>query len=199
DSSYGSSATTASFTISKSPTTAVAAVSGTPIQYGNSESIVGVAQTNSIGVPPTGIFSFFLDGSPLSVSTLVYEGHPQCPSCSPPFGAELDAVGLAVFPSLGNHSLTMQYSGDANYAAATSSPSNFTVTQAQPFFLGYGASPNSINLSQQVTLVAQMAGSTAGVSPSGMMTFYDGTTALTGAVTYTPVPPTQLTLSKLIA
>jgi hypothetical protein len=188
DSSYGSSATSASFTISKAPTTAIAAISGTPVQYGNSEEVIGVARTNSIGVPPTGTFSFFLDGSPLSVSALVYEGHPQCPSCSPPFGAELDAGGLAVFPSLGNHSLTVQYSGDVNYAAATSSPSTFTVTQAQPFFSTFGPTANPINLGQQVTLIAQMVGSTAGLTPTGTMTFYDGGAAIPGTVSYSQLP-----------
>jgi hypothetical protein len=42
-------------------------------------------------------------------------------------------------------------------------------------------------------------GGNAGAAPSGTMTFYDGPTALTGAVTYTSVPPAPAVLSSLNA
>jgi hypothetical protein len=54
------------------------------------------------------------------------------------------------------------------------------VTQALPFFNSYGATPNSTNVNQQVTLIAQLFGSDAGAVPTGTFTFLDGTKSVTG-------------------
>ena len=197
DSSYGPSSATTNFTISKAPTTVSAATLGSPVQYGNDEEISATVLTTSQGIAPTGTFSFSLDGSPLTTSSLVYEGFPYNPNSSPPFYATLSGTGTAVFLSLGSHTIAAQYSGDSIYASANGSPSTFTVTQAQPFFASYGASPNSVNVNQQVTLAARIFGSDAGVAPTGTITFYDNNNAIPGTVTYTPVPPAQLTVSAL--
>jgi len=187
DSSYGPSAATTNFTISKAPTTVVAGVAGLPVQYGNDEQIAATILTTSNGVAPTGTVSFSLDGSPLTTtSPLGYEGFPYNPNGSPPY-ATLSGTGLATFPSLGNHTLAAQYSGDANYAPATSAPATITVTQALPFFTTYGASPSSVNIGQQVTLLATIFGSDAGVAPTGTVTFHDGNAMISGTVTYTPL------------
>ena len=188
DPSYGPSSANGSFVVNKAPTTATAAVAGLPVQYGNDEEITAGLQTTSTGGEPTGTFSFSLDGAPLTTSSLVYEGFPYQPNTSPPFYAYLDATGTATFLSLGNHTLTVQYSGDANYAATTSAPSTFTVTQALPDIGSWGAIPSTINVGQSTTLTVQMFGSSAGVSPTGTMTFYDGGNAVSGTVTYVSQP-----------
>jgi hypothetical protein len=187
DSSYGPSSTTANFTIAKAKTTAAAGTPAAPVQYGQSEEIAAQISTTSNGAEPTGTFSFFLDGSPLSTSALIYEGSPYAPSSSPPMYAYLDATGTAVFPS-GSHSLTVQYSGDAYYAASMSPPVTFTVTKGQPEIASWGATPSTINLGQQTALSAQLFTYGTGASPTGTMIFYDNATALPGTVTYTSEP-----------
>jgi hypothetical protein len=188
------------FTIAQAPTTISAAPDTSSIQYGNNTQIGATILTASDGIAPTGTVAFFLDGSPLPITAASYEGFPYEPGNSPPSFATLSATGLAIFPSLGSHSLTAQYSGDANYALAnTTSGTVVTVTQAQPFFLTYGASPSSTNVNQQVMLTATLGGSDAGVPPTGTMTFLDGGAAVSGTVTYTPIPATPLTVSELQA
>lgn len=196
DASFQPSSSTVNFTIAKAAGLASAAVSGLPVQYGDNEQIGAALNTTSNAASPTGTFAFTLDGAPLTVSALTYEGFPGSP---PSFFANYNASGLATFLSLGTHTLAVKYSGDANYAGESSAPSTFTVTQALPSFSSYGASPNTIALGQPTTLTAQMLGSDAGVPPTGTMTFKDGSTALTGTVTYTPINATALTLSALQA
>lgn len=198
DPSYGASTATLNFTIAKGPTTASAGVAGLPVEYGNSEEVAAAVLTTSDGAAPTGTISFFLDGSPLTTTPLVYEGFPY-PSGQPPSYANLNATASAIFLSQGSHTLTVQYSGDGNYAGSTSPPATITVMKAQPFFLGFGANPASTNINQQVTLTATMAGSDAGVPPTGTMTFSDGGTPVSGTVTYTPVSATPTTVSELMA
>jgi len=186
DSSYGSSSGNFNFTIGKAPATAIGAVTGTPVQYGNFEEIAATITTTSDGVAPSGTITFTLDGVPLTPTIpLVYEGFPYNPNGNPPY-ATLSATTGTEFLSLGTHQLAAQYSGDANYASSNGPSSSFTVTQALPFFTTFGATPNSINLNSSVTLVAQMIGSDAGVAPVGTMTFNDGGSAIAGTVTYTP-------------
>jgi hypothetical protein len=186
DSSYQpSAAAPLNFTVAKGPTTAAAGVAGSPVQYGNLDEVTATVLTTSDGAAPTGSFAFFLDGSPLTTSSLVYEGFPY-PSGQPPSYATLSASGSAAFLSQGNHTLTVQYSGDANYAGSTSPPTTISVTKAQPFFTTYGANPGTVNVNQQVTLVAQMSGSDEGVAPTGTMTFSVDSNAVSGTVTYTP-------------
>ncbi len=186
DSSYSPSTATANFTIAKAPTTIFAAIAGLPLQYGDDEEVVATVITNSEGVAPTGTFSFFLDGAPLTTSALVNEGFPYNPNGNPPY-ATLSATGSATFVGLGNHVLTAQYSGDANYVSGTSGPTTITVTQALPDISSWGASPATVNVNQQTTLEAQMFGSTAGVAPTGTMTFFVNGKAVAGSVTYTPL------------
>jgi hypothetical protein len=186
DSSYGPSSANANFTISKAATTASASVAGQQVQYGSNETIEGTVATTSDGVAPTGTLTFSVDGSTISPSNLVYTGSPYQPGTTPPAYATLSATGSTVFLSTGSHTLSVQYSGDANYAASTSGPTTVNVTQAQPTFTSWGANPSTTNLNQQVTLFAQMAGSNAGVAPTGTMTFSVDNQAVSGTITYTP-------------
>jgi subtilase family serine protease len=185
DSSYSGSAAAINFTIAKAPTTAIGAVTGTPVQYGDFQEIAATITTNSDGVAPTGTVTFTLDGQALNtVIPLNDEGFPYNPNGNPPY-ATLSATTAAEFLSLGTHQLAAQYSGDSNYAASNGPASSFTVTQALPFFGTFGPSPNSINLNATTTLMAQMSGSDAGVPPTGTITFKDGGTAISGTLTYT--------------
>ena len=185
DSSYGPSSATANFTIAKAPTTTSASVAGLPVQYGNSEQIDADVATTSDGIAPTGTFVFFVDGSPVTSAIPVYESGPYIPNSSPPY-AWADASSSTEFLSVGQHILTAQYSGDANYAPSTSLPFSIAVTPAVTVITAY-ANPASVNVNQHVTLGAQLSGLGAGVSPTGTITFLDGTQKLTGTVTYTAI------------
>jgi Pro-kumamolisin, activation domain/Bacterial Ig-like domain (group 3) len=187
DSSYGPSSATASFTIAKAPTTLSGSIAGAAVQYGQSEEISAGLNTTSNGAEPTGTFSFSVDGSPLTTSAMNYEGFPYQPNTSPPTYAYLDATALAAFLSLGSHTLTVQYSGDANYAASTSPSFTFTVAKGQPVISSYGANPASINLGQETSLFAQLSYG-SGATPTGTMTFYDNNAAITGTPTYISQP-----------
>ena len=198
DSSYGPSTVNANFIVSQAPTTLTAGFAGTPVQYGNSEQIAADVLTTSNGVAPTGTFQFLVDGVPVGSPVPVYESNSYFPGGNPPNYAWADASSSTAFTSVGTHNLSAQYSGDSNYAASTSAPTPVPVQQAQPFFNSYGASPNTINLTQQVTLSAQMFGSDKGAVPTGTFAFTDGTTAISGMVTYTSRPATALTGSLLL-
>lgn len=197
DSSYGPSTAAISFTVAKAPTTVSAGVSvpgaGTAIEYGNNEQINATITSNSDGVAPTGTVSFFLDGNPLTVSQVAYEGFSYDPNITPPVFAGLYANGEAYFLSIGQHTLTAQYSGDTNYAGATSGPATITVTKAQPTF-GVTANPSTTNINQQVTLTVALGGSEFGVTPTGTVTFYVDGTAVSGTITYTGMGNLQASL-----
>jgi Pro-kumamolisin, activation domain/Bacterial Ig-like domain (group 3) len=187
DTSYSPSSGSANFVIAKAPTTITAGYAGTPVQYGNSEEIACGVGTNSLGVAPTGTFQFLVDGSPVGAPVPVYESGPYSPHSSPPSYAWADAISSTEFLSVGDHTLAATYSGDANYLGGTSAPVTVTVSKALPNIATWGASPATINLGQQTMLTVTMYGSSAGVPPTGTMTFYDGTAALSGTVTYTPL------------
>jgi Pro-kumamolisin, activation domain/Bacterial Ig-like domain (group 3) len=198
DSSYGPSSGAANFTIAKAPTTIIAGPVSLPVQYGNTQQIDGTVLTTSNGIAPTGTFVFLVDGVQVAGPVPISQSIPYSPRMSPPYAWAV-ASTTTTFLSVGQHTLTAQYSGDAKYAPSTSAPASVTVTQALPFFGGYGASPASANVNQQVTLSAQMFGSNAGVPPTGTITFFDGTTNLTGTVTYTSTGSTTLIKSGLQA
>lgn len=78
----------------------------------------------------------------------------------------------------GAHSITAQYSGDANYATVTSAALTQNVRMTPT--VGLDTSVNPSNSGQPVTFTANVAG-TAG-TPSGTVTFLDGSIAICSAV-----------------
>lgn len=184
DSSYAASMGTANFTIAKAPTS-VSAGSPEAAQYGNSTQIAADVQTSSNGIEPTGTLIFSVDGSPATGPVGISAGGPYDPNTSPPSFAAAYAQATTTFLSVGSHTLSAQYSGDAYYASATSPPTIIVVSKAYPFFTTWGASPSSVNLNQQVILSARLYGSQAGALPTGTITFEDGDAPISGPVTYT--------------
>lgn len=112
---------------------------------------------------PTGTVAF-LDGSTTIVSGVVLSG------------------GTATFQdaslTAGTHSLTAVYSGDANYSASTSAPFSQTVNSSShstSTTLVSSANPSAPG--QAVTFTATIT-SSGGGTPSGVVTWWDGTTEL---------------------
>jgi Bacterial Ig-like domain (group 3) len=101
-----------------------------------------------------------------------------------PSSATLDASTLTV----GAHTITARYSGDANYAADTSAGIAVTVNQTAST-IAATSSANPSFAGQSVTLTAQVT--SAGPTPTGNVTFTSGSTTLGsvalsgGSATYT--------------
>jgi hypothetical protein len=190
DSSFSPSVATVNFTIAKAPTTVSAGAYETPIEYGYMEQISAAASTTSDGIAPTGTFQFFVDGNSVALCTLdesyPYEGI----STGKPFYAFIDCSSSTAFMSVGNHTLSAQYSGDVNYAAGASPVSTVSVTQAEPIINGWvveNPGGDSVIAGQSATAVATVFGSDTGVAPTGTVTFYDDGVALSpsGTASYT--------------
>jgi hypothetical protein len=198
DSSFSPSVATVNFTIAKAPTTVSAGAYETPIEYGNMEQISAAASTTSDGIAPTGTFQFFVDGNSVALCTLdesyPYEGI----STGKPFYAFIDCSSSTAFMSVGNHTLSAQYSGDVNYAAGASPVSTVSVTQAEPNFSAWVDNPggDSVIAGQSTTATAQVEGESGTVAPTGTVTFYDSGVALSGTASYTTtVPNSSLNVS----
>jgi hypothetical protein len=190
DASYAPSVGKANFTIAKAPTIVNASVAGLPVQYGTPEEIAGEINTMSDGVTPGGTFQFFIDGTLIPLGNpVLLEGFPYEGTVNGNTNyATLSGSALASFLSVGNHTFSAQYTGDAYYAAGTSAASPVSVVPATPIFLTYGAGNSDgtpVVVFQSTTASATLDGSQKGVPPTGTITFYDTGSPLAGTVTYT--------------
>jgi hypothetical protein len=95
----------------------------------------------------------------------------------------------------GNHVITVAYSGDANFSSSTSPALTQTVNAAMGATTTnmLNSSPNPSNLSQAVTFTAVVKPTSGTGTPTGIVTFVDGNTALgtatlsSGMATFTTV------------
>ena len=79
------------------------------------------------------------------------------------------------FSTAGTHSLTAVYNGDANNATSTSPAVSQTANPKLATTTTLSTNPNPATVSQSVTLTATVSGS----SPTGTVTFKDGSSAIT--------------------
>jgi hypothetical protein len=132
---------------------------GTPVTI--TESIPGVN-----GVTPTGTVKFFDNGTQIGTGTLT------------------NGVATLITSTLpiGTDPITATYSGDTNYATANSGPLNVVVNKAAPTDT-VTAAPNNVPFGTSVTLTFTVP-LVNGVVPTGVVSFYTGTTLVgTGTVT----------------
>src|SRR5208337_3242065 len=73
------------------------------------------------------------------------------------------------FPTPGTHTITAQYSGDANYTASTTSP--VTITSLIPTAMTQSESATNINYGQSVTITVVMTSSYKGPPITGLVFF----------------------------
>jgi hypothetical protein len=111
--------------------------------------------------------------------------------------ASIDSAGVATMATsalaVGDHTITATYSGDADFAGSTSATLVETVTPvATAIALTSSADPSVVGTN--VTLTATVTG--AGATPTGTVTFLDGTTAL-GTASLDVSGAATLTLSSL--
>jgi hypothetical protein len=149
-------------TVGQGSATAVVASSLSPSNYG--VSITFTATVTGPNATPTGTITF-LDGA-----TTIGTG-------------TLDATGKATMPIsslvVGNHSITVQYGGDSNFNAVTSSPITQTVN-AVAANVTVISSINPSSFGQSVAFTATVTG--AGATPTGTVAVTDGATTL-GTIT----------------
>ena len=144
-------------------TTTTLAASPNPSVFGQS-----VTFTATIGVQAPGI------GTPTGVVTFTHDGAF--------LGAGPLAGGVATFStgslSLGTHSITAEYGGDANFANSTSSATDQVVNQAGTTTTLI-FSPNPSVFGQSVTFTATVGVQAPGIgTPTGVVTFTEGATTL---------------------
>ena len=170
-------ATSAAITVTvghSAPTLVVSASNASPA-LGNS---VTFTATLANGSSPSGIVTFKDGTTPIGTGTI--SGTT----------ATYTTTGLNV----GSHSITAEYDGDSNNAAATSAAITVTVTVGQSVpTLVVSASNAFPALGKPVTFTATLSN---GSSPSGTVTFKDGTTTLgTGTISGTTATYTTTGLS----
>ncbi len=130
---------------------------------------VNVTLTASVaGVSPTGNV-VFKDGT-TTIGTVATTGTT----------ATRTAVLSTNFTTVGSHSITAAYAGDANDAASTSAAKTVTAT-IKTTSTTLTTTPSTAAVGQSVTLTSTVTGYT----PTGTVTFKDGTTTL-GTGTLTP-------------
>jgi len=122
--------------------------------------ITFTATVTGATLPPTGTVAFTDGANPLGSSVL--------------------SGGEATFSTnslgLGAHFIAVSYSGDHDYAGATSAPVQVTVTQKTTPAISLSASSSSVEFGQPVTLTAAVTGS--GPLPTGSVSFTSGKTVL---------------------
>ncbi|MGH9354055.1 MAG: Ig-like domain repeat protein, partial [Terriglobia bacterium] len=100
--------------------------------------------------------------------------------------------------SPGSHSLVASYRGDSSFNASVSPPDQVTVTQAvtnTSFVLIIEGAPAETTASFNVVVSAE----SNGVPPTGTVQFLNGSTLMSGTVTYTSSPMTLETPAELKA
>jgi hypothetical protein len=147
-----------------------------PAPYGQSLALVATVQPPGSGTA-TGTVTFFNGGTSLGTVTV---------------SNNLAQLNVSTLP-VGTDSLTAKYSGDANFAASTSTALTETVNPASTTTL-ISSSANPATYAQPVTLTASVAPAYGG-SATGTIVFLDGTTAL-GTVAISS-NAAQLTISNL--
>jgi glycosyl hydrolase family 44/Big-like domain-containing protein len=140
------------------------AASNTQLTTGQSVTLTArVAPKSGSGIP-TGTAAFFDGAMQIGTSNLSSGS------------ATLTTASLAN----GTHSLAVQYSGDANFAASTSAPLSITVSAPAKIATTTSASPSATQLTsgQMFTLNIMVAPKTESGVPTGTVTVLDGQTQL---------------------
>ncbi|HEX8911301.1 MAG TPA: Ig-like domain repeat protein, partial [Humisphaera sp.] len=161
---YDVSQDTVSQTVGQAVTTAV--VGTTPSSAVYAEPVTLTAQV-SVTAPgngtPAGTVAFY-DGTTL-IGTAALDGTGA---------ASLTGVGFGV----GTHGLTVAYAGDTSFQSVTSPVHNLVVGEG-PVVVQVSASPTPSRFGQPVVMTATVAATGGAVgTPSGQVSFYDGTTLL---------------------
>jgi len=140
-----------------------------------SVALTSSANPSLIGALVTFTATVTSDSTTLTGTMIFLDGATQL--CSVSLNAKGAATCAIYNLALGQHAITASYSGDALDEASISSPLNQVVKQCATLTLA--ASPNPSIVTGAVTLTATAVAPTG--TPTGSVTFYDGTTAIGSA------------------
>jgi len=191
DTSYNASSGTDAVTVTPAPTTTsvTSPVSQTPpatFVIGTPFPISVQAGATSSGVAPTGTFKVFDGGTQLSLIATSTNGSTNPNTGQVYLSGQLQTTLSA--PS-GPHTLTVDYSGDANYASSASAA--VTVNAVYPVTLAVTATPNAVVYGQNTTVTVTATLSTtnpagnASLKPMGAVSFNSSFGGITGTVATT--------------
>lgn len=155
----GSTSPTYTENITQASTTTTATTSASPVNLGQTPTFTAAVQPSS-GTTATGSVTFFADGS-TQLGTAPITNN----------SAQLRAPVLPV----GSHSITAQYTGDTNYTGSSSSP---ILELVNPAADSVSVSTSSTFYGQPSTFVATVQPVGYSGTPTGTITFSDGTTVL---------------------
>ncbi len=157
---FSSTSAVYTLTVNATTTTTTMTTSATPAIVGTSVTFTANV-TSAGGNVPTGTVNFYNGAALLGSGTLNGSGVATYKTSNLPVGA---------------YSLTASYQGDTNDGSSTSTPPvPFSVIQATTS-VALTASATAIPVTTTVTFTATVAGN--GVTPTGTVTFMDGTTSL---------------------
>ena len=135
---------------------------------------------------PTGTVTIIDNGTPLGAGTYTLNGRGY--------------VELPTEPvSLGQHTITATYSGDASYGASNSAPFSIPIQQANSL-ISLSASANLIGVGQSVTITATLFNSNHGsgfLPPSGTVTFLSADGSPLGTAPLGANPSSGSTISSI--
>ena len=143
------------------------ASSSNPSSYGQP-----IQLTSTVPADATGTIVFMDGSTPLGTATIS--------------GASANIMVATL--TAGSHSLTANYSGDANYTSATSSTLTQSVTQA-PTIAELAATPLTATVGTNIALSGMV--DTRGFVPTGTVTLMDGGSSI-GTMTFTAASTTNL-------
>ena len=155
-------------TVNKATPTVSVASSANPSSSGQSVTFTAtVTPPSGNSLKPGGTVTFYDGSTSLGTGTVNTSGQ-----------ATLATSAL----SAGNHSITAGYGGDGNFNTATSSVLTQTVNAAATATVTLTSSSSTSQAGQSVTFTATVSGNRS-TTPTGTVTFYDGSTSLgTGTV-----------------
>ncbi len=170
DSSYTSSTGSYTLTVTPAPTQATGpnfqsnTIAGNPTYMS-----ININTTVLFGAVPTGTITFY-DGTTAISGAVTLNGQQGASGSY----ASLFGYIIATFTTSGSHSITAKYSGDANYAAVTSSPASISVLY--PTTANETLNLSTINLGQSVTVTATSTSSFSSPPMTGTFQFsgYNG-------------------------
>jgi uncharacterized repeat protein (TIGR03803 family) len=139
-----------------------------PVPKGKTITLLGYVEPNSYSQYPSGTVTFTV-GSTL-LGTVPLNGSGTFAQVS--LTASTSGVPLGTYP------VVMNYSGNAEYAAASSAPQSVTVIAANDPAIALMASPNPVDPPGSVTLTATVTGSEGVAAPTGTVSFMYGTAVL---------------------
>jgi len=156
-------------------TTTTLAASATTLDAGQSLTLTATV-TAATGLTPTGTVTFLNGTAPLGTGTLDADG----------------IATLTLTPAPGTYSITASYAGSTTDAPSTSAPPITVTVGLATTTTALVATPTSMPFGQSVALTATVTAA-GGPTPTGVITFLNGTTSL-GAGTLNASGVATLTL-----